>query len=91
MRSTSLALASGSGARPGQSTAMLPGASGQTCGAPGAHGLAQVDRRRALLVVDRDELGAVLRGGQRLGDHDRDRLADVPHGLAGERRADAER
>ncbi len=51
-----------------------------------AHGLAQVDRRRALLVVDGDELGGVLRGGQRLGNHHGDRLAHVPHGLAGERR-----
>ena len=35
-RSTFLALASGSAAAPSQSTAMLPGASGQTCGAPGS-------------------------------------------------------
>jgi len=50
-----------------------------------ANGFAQVDRRRALLVVDSDEFGGVLRGGQRLGNHDGDRLAHMPHGLAGER------
>ena len=49
-----------------------------------ANGLAQVDHRRTLLVVDGDELGAVLRGRQRLGDHDRDRLAHMAHGRAGE-------
>jgi hypothetical protein len=52
-----------------------------------ADGLAQVDGRRALLVVDRDELGGVLRGDQRLGNDHGDRLAHVPHGLAGERGA----
>jgi len=51
-----------------------------------ADGLAQVDRRRAFLVVDGDELGGVLRGDQRLGNHHGDRLAYMPHGLAGERR-----
>ena len=50
-----------------------------------ANGLAQVDGRRALLVVDRDELGGVLRGDQRLGNDHGDRLAHMPHGLAGER------
>ena len=49
-----------------------------------ANGLAQVDNRHTLLVVDGDELGAVLRGRQRLGDHNRDRLAHMAHGRAGE-------
>ena len=46
-RSTSAALPSGSAASPGQSTAMLPGASGHTCGAPGCTAARSVDHRRA--------------------------------------------
>ncbi len=49
-------------------------------------GLAQIDGRCAFLVLDRDQFGAVLRGGQRFADHDRDGLADVPHRLARQRR-----
>ena len=51
-------------------------------------GLAQIDGRRALLVLDRDQFCAVLCGRERLADHDGDRLADVPHGLARQRRTE---
>ncbi len=47
---------------------------------------ARVDDRRQRLVFDRDEFGGVLRRGGGLGDHHRDRLADMHHPLAGERR-----
>ena len=46
---------------------------------------ARVDERRQRLVLDLDELGGVARELARLGDDDRDRLADVPHLADGER------
>ena len=42
-------------------------------------GRAQVDHRWQLLVLDLDELGRVLGLEQRLGDDERDLVADVPH------------
>ena len=52
-----------------------------------ANGLAQIDRGGALLVLDGDELGGVLRGGERLGDHNGNGLAHMAHGRAGKRGA----
>ena len=77
MRSTSVALASGSAFGPGQSTAILPGACGHNCGAPSLERLARVDDRRQLLIFDLDEFAGVLRRRARLGDHHRHRLADM--------------
>ena len=86
MRSTSCALASGSFAGPGQSTAILPGASGHNCTASGFERSARVDDRRELFIVHRDQLGRVLCGERGFRDHHGDRLADMHHALAGERR-----
>ena len=82
MRSTSAALASGSGAGPGQSIAMLPGASGHSCGAPACVASRRPTAGACSAYVDRDELGGVLRGVQRVGDHEDDRLSHVHHALA---------
>ena len=75
--STLAAISSGLAAGPGQSTARLPGASGQTCGAPGFKRLAQVGDGIERLVFDLDGLRAIL--GRRVGlaDHHGDGLADV--------------
>ena len=53
----------------------------------GAHGFAQIDDRRALLIFHIDELGAVLRSLERLTDDHRDRLSKVPHRGCCQRRA----
>ena len=45
--------------------------------------------RRQRVVLDDDGLGRVGRGGAGLGDDDRDRVADEPHLVLGERRAHA--
>ncbi len=50
-----------------------------------ANGLADLDHRSALLIVDDNQLGGILRAGERLGDHQRHRLADMPHGFVGKR------
>ena len=47
---------------------------------------ARVDHRRELFIVHGHKLGRVLRGQCRFRDDDRDRLADMHHALAGERR-----
>jgi hypothetical protein len=52
-----------------------------------ANGFPQVDHGRAFLVIHGDELGGVLRGGQRLRNHHRHRFAHVAHGLARKRGA----
>ncbi len=52
-----------------------------------AHGVPNVDHRRALLIFDRGQLGCVLRRIERLGDDDRDGLADMANRVASERRA----
>ena len=75
--SISRALLPSSGTGPGQSIATLPGASGQSCGASGAERRAHIRDRVELLVVDRDQLGGVLRLRDALGHHQRDRLADM--------------
>ena len=49
------------------------------------HRALDVDRRCERLVLDDDELRAVLRGGVGLGDDDRNRLAGEDDLLAGER------
>ena len=49
---------------------------------------AHIGDRIELLVVDRDLLGSVLRLRDAVGDHQRDRLADMQHALARERRAE---
>ena len=54
----------------------------------GLHRFAQIGHRIGRRVVDLDRLGAVLRRGEGLADHHGDRLADVAHALAGQRRAD---
>ena len=46
-----------------------------------------IDDRRERFVVDDDQLGGVLRRGQRRGDDNGDGLADVAHPTAGEQRA----
>ena len=62
-----------------QSKTMLPGMWSKSCGAPGAiASLASVTAGSGV-VVDLDRFGGIARGGQRLGDDQRDRLADVPH------------
>ena len=50
------------------------------------NGVAGVDDRRQLLVFDGDQLGGVLRRERRFGDDHGDRLADMHHPLARERR-----
>ena len=47
--------------------------------------LVRIDDRGELLVVDLHQLGGILRGFDRIGDHDGDRIADVAH-LAGRQR-----
>ena len=49
---------------------------------------ARVGDRGALLVIDRDQLSRILRGGERLGDHERDRLTDMQHAVTRQRRAE---
>ena len=49
--------------------------------------LLHVDDQRAGVVVDVDELGGVDRLGPGLGDHEGDRVADVPHLVDGQRPA----
>ena len=50
-----------------------------------------VDDGRQLLVVDLDRLGAVLSGVARLGDHERDRVADLTHLAVAHQRVAADR
>ncbi len=45
----------------------------------------RLDHRRQVAVVDRDQLGGILRGGFALRHHQRDRLADEPHAPVRER------
>ena len=47
--------------------------------------LGQRDRRNRL-VVDLDQFGGILGLGQRLGDHHRHRIADIPHAVGHQRR-----
>ena len=49
----------------------------------------RVDRRgdgRQRLVVDHDQIGGVARSRKRLGDHQRDRFADMDNAVAGQGR-----
>ncbi len=75
--STFAAISSGLAASPAQSTAMLPGASGHTCGGAGLHRLAQIGDRIERRVVHLDRLGAVLRRREGFSDHHGDRLAGM--------------
>ena len=45
-----------------------------------------IDDGRQRLVIDRDQLGRVARRGGGLGDDHRDRVADMPHPVARDRR-----
>ena len=69
-----------------QSMQTLPGTSSAICGAPGARASAARGDRRQRRPVDRDVLGGIERLGARLGDDQRDRLADVAHLVAGQQR-----
>ena len=62
-----------------QSRAMLPGASGQICGASLRHRARHVGDGRELPVLDRYGLGRIERLGHGLGDDEGHRLADVAH------------
>ncbi len=48
--------------------------------------LGRIGHRRQQFVIDLDLLGAVARRGHRLGDHHRDRVADMVDRIGGERR-----
>ena len=61
--------------------ASLPGLSSHTAGAPGAAAASAETTARQRLVLDREQLGRVLRLVQRLRDDERDRLADITHPL----------
>ena len=59
---------------------------GQTCGAPGFSASAASTTAGSTRVVDRDLLGGVARLPEALGDHHRDRIADMAHPVDGEHR-----
>ena len=61
--------------------AWLSGHSSHTAGAPGATASSERHHGRQRLVVDLDRLGGVLRLVERVGDHERHRIADVAHAL----------
>ncbi len=65
---------------------MLSGHSSHTAGAPGAIASSSVVTAGSVLVFDLDQLGGVLGLVERLGHHERHRLADVAHALAREQR-----
>ncbi len=69
-----------------QSKERLPGAVSQTSGLPGVEGARGVDHGGKRLIVDRDQLGRIARGGEALRHHHRDRVADMPHPVARDRR-----
>ena len=64
----------------------LPGASGQSCGAPGTHRRRDIGDRIARLVIDCDKLGPVARDRLAFGDDERDGLAGMADAFAGQRR-----
>ena len=61
------------------SSARLPGASGQSVGAPSASASITSVTAGSTLVLDRDRLGAVARSCQRLRHHHRHHFADIAH------------
>ena len=65
----------------------LPGASSWSCGRAGLAGVLGVDHDRQRVVVDDDAVGRVAGLRRRLGDDERDRLADHAHAAVGEDRA----
>ena len=69
-----------------QSKPILPGASGQSCGAPGATAARASVTGVERLVIDRDLFGGVLRRRRADRDHHRHRLADMHHALFRQRR-----
>ena len=85
-RSTSVALASGSACGPGQSTAILPGASGHSCGAPACSASRASMTGVSSSYSTSTSSAASCAASGALGDHHRDRLADMHDALAGERR-----
>ena len=65
-----------------------PAPRAKSCGASAASAARTSATAVELLIVDRDQFGGVLRLREAFGDHQRDRLADMHHALARERRAE---